>query len=98
MTQASQLMQRKDRAARRRCWVTRAAGHLSCRTLVEMFSGKRQTGQPVPSDWQRINLTERLDVAYWCRSLSCSQAELEEAIHAVGPLVTDVRSWLVRKR
>jgi hypothetical protein len=50
-----------------------------------------------PSDWNRINILERWDVAFWCRTLQCTQADLELAVATVGPVVNAVRSWLARR-
>ena len=49
-----------------------------------------------PGDRSRINLRDEFEVAYWCRKLSCTRAELFAATREVGSIAGDVRRKLTR--
>jgi hypothetical protein len=51
-----------------------------------------------PSDWERVNLHDRFDVAFWCSTLGCTQADLELAVREVGVGVKELRAWLAHHR
>ena len=46
---------------------------------------------------QPIEINERWTVAYWTTAMGCNEAELREAIAAVGNLRKDVAEWLRAK-
>lgn len=56
-----------------------------------MSDNLQKAGQ---QDRSRINLGERWEVDYWTRELGVSKDELEQAVKAVGPIVTKVRAHL----
>ncbi len=43
---------------------------------------------------QLIDLTQQMDVAYWCRVFDVSAAQLREAVHHAGHQVDEVRRYL----
>jgi len=45
-------------------------------------------------DRDRINVGEDHEVQYWTEELGVSKQQLERAVQAVGPMVTDVRAYL----
>ena len=47
-----------------------------------------------PLDPGRIDLLDPPEVAYWCKTLHCNEAELKAAVAAVGSHVTAVREHL----
>lgn len=49
-----------------------------------------------PADTIRINLASSTEVNYWCQVLNCSETRLRNAVLVVGPLVADVRAYLLR--
>lgn len=51
-----------------------------------------------PLDPGRVNVTDVLELRYWCVSLQCSEAELEEAMTQVGPHVAELRPFLESRR
>lgn len=46
---------------------------------------------------QRIDLTQQMDVAYWCRIFDVSIDQLREAVHHAGHQVHEVRRYLSQK-
>jgi hypothetical protein len=48
----------------------------------------------VPRDAIRVNMHEAWEIAYWCKRISCTRAQLIIAVHSVGPMVGDVRQFL----
>ena len=46
---------------------------------------------------QRIDLTQQMDVAYWCRVFDVSTEQLREAVHHAGHQVHEVGRYLSRK-
>ena len=46
---------------------------------------------------QRIDLTQQMDVAYWCRIFDISAAQLREAVHHAGHQVHEVQRYLRQK-
>jgi len=51
-----------------------------------------------PADRSRINVNEDWEVEWWTRELGCSDAELREAVAAVGTSVVSVREYLNKKK
>jgi hypothetical protein len=47
-----------------------------------------------PADSSRINIREPWEVAYWTKTLGCSESKLKQAVAAVGVMAKDVREWL----
>jgi hypothetical protein len=52
----------------------------------------------IPMDPGRIHLLDPLELAWWCRELKCTEAELRTAVAAVGEHPTQVREELHRAR
>ncbi len=46
---------------------------------------------------QLIDLTQQMDVAYWCRIFDVDVAELRDAVHHAGHQVQEVRRYLTQK-
>ena len=49
-------------------------------------------------DPRTIDLSNRDERAYWCKSLMIDEAELETAVAAVGTSAQEVRRWLAARR
>jgi hypothetical protein len=49
------------------------------------------------SQWQRIDLTQGAEVAYWCRIFDVDMAQLRDAVHHAGHQVAEVRRYLSTK-
>ena len=47
-----------------------------------------------PLDPGRINTIDPVELAYWCRQLHCSEAQLRDALAKAGDHVTAVRDQL----
>jgi hypothetical protein len=47
-----------------------------------------------PADPKRIDIHSPAEMRHWSREIGRPAAKLNEAVHAVGPLVTDVRDYL----
>ena len=47
-----------------------------------------------PMDPGRINPIDPVELAYWCRELHCTEAELAQAVAKVGEHITAVREYL----
>lgn len=47
-----------------------------------------------PLDPGRINSMDPIELQYWCNELKCTEADLRNAINAVGEHVTAVRDHL----
>ncbi|MNM42305.1 hypothetical protein D3C81_531380 [compost metagenome] len=47
-----------------------------------------------PTDAQRIDIHDRQEIRNWCASLGCTEAELKNAVDAVGDWADDVRTHL----
>ncbi len=47
-----------------------------------------------PQDRSRINVNEPHELRYWTQELGISEAELRDAVKAVGPSATAVREHL----
>jgi Protein of unknown function (DUF3606) len=47
-----------------------------------------------PLDPGRVDMVDPIEVAYWCRVLHCSEAQLREAVSKVGTHITVVRQHL----
>ena len=50
-----------------------------------------------PADRSRINVNEAYEVAYWAKEFGCTDAQLRDAVKAVGPMVDEVRQYLGRQ-
>jgi hypothetical protein len=59
-----------------------------------MSDNKKQTGQ----DRKRISLEEDYEVRDWTKSLGCTEAQLREAVKAVGHSADEVREYLAKKK
>jgi len=46
---------------------------------------------------QRIDLTQQMDVAYWCRIFDVSIDQLREAVHHAGHQAHEVGRYLSQK-
>lgn len=51
-----------------------------------------------PQDPNKININETWEVSYWTRTLGVTEQRLREAVKAVGPMVSAVRTWLAINR
>jgi hypothetical protein len=51
-----------------------------------------------PADLQRINLTDRADVTFWCDKFWCNVWQLRGAVKAVGTAALDVENYLKTNR
>ncbi|WP_343738299.1 DUF3606 domain-containing protein [Achromobacter sp.] len=47
-----------------------------------------------PQDRSRINVNETHELRYWAQELGVSEAQLRDAVKAVGPSATAVREHL----
>lgn len=47
-----------------------------------------------PMDPGRINPIDPVELAYWCRELHCTEAELAQAVAKVGEHIAAVREYL----
>jgi Protein of unknown function (DUF3606) len=47
-----------------------------------------------PADAARININEEHELRYWTKTLNVPEAELRDAVAAVGVMTKDVRSHL----
>ena len=67
-------------------------------TLVSLsgFSRIRPMLPSPPADATRVNLASTVKVNYWCQTLNCTETRLRNAVLAVGPLATDVQTYLQR--
>ena len=45
-------------------------------------------------DTEVVEIRDGNQVRYWCESLGCTEAQLREAVQAVGPLPAEVRRFL----
>jgi hypothetical protein len=59
-----------------------------------MSDDKKQTAQ----DRKRISLEEDYEVRDWTKSLGCTEAQLREAVKAVGNSADKVREYLTKKK
>jgi len=50
-----------------------------------------------PADRSRINVNEAYEVAYWTKEFGCTEAQLRDAVKAVGPMVDEVRQYIGRQ-
>lgn len=49
-------------------------------------------------DRVRVSFRQRHERQYWTKRFRCSDAELEAAVHAVGPMVKDVRLYIEARK
>lgn len=47
-----------------------------------------------PLDPGRVNVIDPVELAYWCRELRCSEAELAQAVEQAGEHVAAIREYL----
>lgn len=50
-----------------------------------------------PADRKRIAIRQVFERNYWCKAFGITQGTLREACKAAGPMVVDVKKWLVEK-
>jgi len=51
-----------------------------------------------PLDPGRVNAMDPIEMAYWCKELHCTEAELLDAVSRVGEHVAAVRQQLASRR
>lgn len=51
-----------------------------------------------PLDPGRVNAIDPVELAYWCRQLHCTEAELQDAVGKVGEHVAAVRVQLAARQ
>lgn len=51
-----------------------------------------------PEDPNKINVNQAWEVQYWCKTLGVTEEELREAVGQAGPMVEDVKVYLLGKR
>ena len=51
-----------------------------------------------PLDPGRVDMLDQFERHYWCNTLRCTEAELEQAVDSVGEHVTAVREYLAARR
>lgn len=49
-----------------------------------------------PLDLQKINVSARLELRWWCVQLGCTEEQLREAVRVVGTSAAAVRKYLRR--
>lgn len=49
------------------------------------------------ADRIRIAVTQRHELRHWCAALGVTQERLREAVREVGPMVADVKRYLIRQ-
>lgn len=49
------------------------------------------------ADRLRINIRQVFEVRYWTKALGVTKATLIEAVKAVGPMVADVKEYLIER-
>ena len=47
-----------------------------------------------PLDPGRINPIDPVELAYWCRELNCTEAELAQAVAKAGEHIAAIREYL----
>jgi hypothetical protein len=50
-----------------------------------------------PRDRERVNVHEPYEVRYWTGKFGCTEAQLKEAVKAVGVMAKDVEAYLKKK-
>jgi len=60
-----------------------------------MADDLKKTG---PADDSRVNITQQHEVRYWCSKYGCTEAELREAVNAVGTNAAAVAEYLKKKK
>jgi hypothetical protein len=51
-----------------------------------------------PEDASRVNIHQEHEVRYWCSKFGCTEAELREAVKAVGTSAAAVGEYLAKKK
>lgn len=59
-----------------------------------MADDKRKTGK---ADRIRINVRQVFEVRHWTKALGITKACLLEAVKAAGPMLADVKKYLIQK-
>ena len=59
-----------------------------------MTDDTTKRGKP---DRIRINVRQVFERRYWTKAFGVTEATLREAVKAVGPMVVDVKEWLVER-
>lgn len=49
------------------------------------------------ADRIRINIGQVFERSYWSKKFGITQGRLREAVKAVGPMVRDVKTWLIKQ-
>jgi len=65
-----------------------------CRPYREERSVSRDLNDFRPVDPGRINMTDPMEIQYWCAELHCTEAELDDAVMQVGENISAVRDHL----
>jgi hypothetical protein len=65
-------------------------------TTVPRFEYRPAASAPIPQQRSAIRLSLEYEIGNWCKTMRCDEWELREAVRAVGPGPTAVRSWLLR--
>jgi hypothetical protein len=60
-----------------------------------MADNLKKTG---PEDDTRVNVNQEHEVRYWCTKYGCTEAELREAVKAVGTSAAAVGEYLKKKK
>jgi len=60
-----------------------------------MADNLKKTG---PEDDSRVNVGQDHEVRYWCGKYGCTEAELREAVKAVGTSAAAVGEYLKKKK
>lgn len=50
-----------------------------------------------PADRLRVNVNEHWELVYWSHKLGCTEAQLCEAVKAVGVMVDEIEAYLKRR-
>ncbi len=50
-----------------------------------------------PEDSSKININQDWEVYYWCKKFGVDPKILKKAVHAVGPMVSDVVKWFKQR-
>jgi hypothetical protein len=59
-----------------------------------MTDNTRKTGE---HDRIRINVNQRYELRYWTMALGVTAMRLREAVGKVGPMVTNVKQYLIER-
>lgn len=48
----------------------------------------------IPQDASKVNINQAYEVAYWCKTFGCTEAQLIAAVGKVGAIADKVRAHL----